>query len=75
MPAKRYPLPKRFNVALSESAYAALRDLNQQYMFSNNYLLTILLESLHEVVDHEKLEAKFNAFTAEYGAPANKNMK
>jgi hypothetical protein len=25
---KRYPLPKRFNVALSEKAYARLRELN-----------------------------------------------
>jgi len=70
MPGKRYPLPKRFNAALSETAYARLRALNQQYHYGNNYLLTILLENLDTVVDAKALDRAFAEFAAEYGAPA-----
>ena len=67
---KRYPLPKRFNVALSERAYANLRALNGQYGLGNNYLLTVLLENLPDLSPPERLQAVFDAFIAEYGAPA-----
>ena len=67
--AKRLPLPKRFNAALTEEAYAALRRLNAEYGLSNNYLLTVLLENLDEVADEAKLKAAFDRFIAEYGAP------
>lgn len=70
MAAKRYPLPKRLNVALSETAYANLRKLNEQFHYGNNYLLTILLENLEDVTDREALEKAFAEFAAEYGAPA-----
>ncbi len=69
---KRYPLPKRFNLALSEKAYENLRSLNQQYSYGNNYLLTILLESIDEVLDKQALDAAFNAFEREYGSPKSK---
>ncbi len=36
MPAKHYPLPKRFSAALSEKAYARLRAINAEHGFSNN---------------------------------------
>lgn len=75
MPAKRYPLPKRFNLALSERAYANLRALNERYHYGNNYLLTILLENLDSVVDGEALERAFADFAAEYGVPAPGGMK
>ena len=74
MPAKRYPLPKRFSAALSEQAYANLRELNARYHFGNNYLLTILLENLDAVTDRDALDAAFAEFTAEYGAPAPGGM-
>ena len=77
MAAKRYPLPKRFNAALSEAAYDRLRGLNGRYGFSNNYLLTILLENLDRYADPEALDRAFRDFTAEYGAPpppVNKNL-
>ncbi|MEM8797870.1 MAG: hypothetical protein AAGE61_20065 [Pseudomonadota bacterium] len=67
---KRWPLPKRFQVALSEPAYRRLRDLNAAYGFSNNYLLTILLENLDEVCHHKKLDAVFHHMIAEYGQNA-----
>lgn len=35
--AKRYPLPKRFSAALSEKAYAQLRELNAKWHLGNNY--------------------------------------
>ncbi|WP_206485723.1 hypothetical protein [Thalassotalea sp. G2M2-11] len=69
MSAKRYPLPKRFNAALSERAYDKLRALNAHYGFGNNYILTILLESLDDVADSKFLEKAFRDFEAEYGAP------
>ena len=74
MPAKRYPLPKRFNIALSEKAYENLRGLNEKYHYGNNYLLTILLENLEEVTDATALEKVFAAFREEYGAPASAGM-
>lgn len=74
MPAKRYPLPKRFNAALSEKAYARLRALNEQYRYGNNYLLTILLENLDAIVDADAMEHAFDEFAARYGAPAPGGM-
>lgn len=72
---KRYPLPKRFNAALSEKAYERLRSLNEKYGYGNNYLLTILLENLDDIADQDALENVFEAFKAEYGAPVAKGMK
>jgi negative regulator of genetic competence, sporulation and motility len=73
--AKRYPLPKRFSAATSEKGYQALRELNEQYHFSNNYLLTILLENLDHYADKDKLDEVFKAFIEEYGQPAPHKMK
>ena len=70
--ANRLPLPKRFNTALTEEAYATLRDLNADYGLSNNYLLTVLLERLDDYADRAKLAAAFDDFIAEYGAPGRK---
>ncbi len=67
---KRYPLPKRFNAAMSEKAYENLRALNAKYHYGNNYLLTILLENLDAVTDADALEKVFADFKAEYGAPS-----
>lgn len=69
MPAKRYPLPKRFSAALSEEAYENLRKLNQRYHFSNNYLLTILLENIESITDEAALDRVFSDFAEEFGAP------
>lgn len=66
---RRYPLPKRFSAALSEDAYARLRALNARHGFGNNYLLTILLERLDDIVDAEALDRAYAEFAAEYGAP------
>jgi hypothetical protein len=75
MPRRRYPLPRRFNAALSESAYAKLRALNQRYGYGNNYLLTILLENLDSITDPAALDQAFVRFEKEYGAPAGGGMK
>lgn len=66
---KRYPLPKRFNAALSEDAYARLRGLNAAYGLGNNYLLTVLLENLDRIVDADEMDRVYRDFIAEYGAP------
>lgn len=71
---KRYPLPKRFNAALSEQAYENLRSLNAKYGLGNNYLLTVLLENLEQVTDSKRLQAAFDAFIGEYGAPDKNNQ-
>lgn len=73
--AKRYPLPKRFSAALSEDAYAKLRELNTAYGYGNNYLLTILLEHLDDIAKPGAIEKVMAAFEAEYGAPARGEMK
>jgi hypothetical protein len=75
MTPKRYPLPKRFNAALSEKAYEQLRALNEQYHYGNNYLLTIILENFESIADFEAVEQAFSAFADEYGAPAAGGMK
>ena len=75
MAAKRYPLPRRFNAALSEKAYDQLRSLNQQYGYGNNYLLTVLLENLEQITNRDALEQAFAAFKAEFGAPVTTTMK
>ncbi len=75
MPAKRFPLPKRFSAALSEKAYENLRALNARYHYGNNYLLTILLENLDAITDEDAVERVFAEFKAEYGAPAPVGMK
>ncbi len=66
---KRLALPKRFNAALTERAYARLRALNAEYGLGNNYLLTVLLEHLDDIADARALDAVFLDFIAEYGAP------
>ena len=69
MAKKRYPLPKRFNAALSEAAYKKLRELSGTYGYGNNYLLTILLENLDSIVDAEAIDQVFADFASEYGSP------
>ena len=75
MKPKRYPLPKRFNLALSDKAYENLRDLNKRYGYGNNYLLTIILESVDRVLDPSELDLIFREFENEYGAPKLASMK
>lgn len=50
-PKFRKPLPKRFNVAMTEEAYAKLRSFAGQTSLSNNYVLTTLLEYADELID------------------------
>lgn len=70
MAAKRYPLPKRFNAALSEKAYSRLRALNAEWGLGNNYLLVVLLEQLDTIADKDALDTAFRDFIDEYGAPS-----
>lgn len=72
--AKRLPLPRRFSASMTEDAYARLRQLNARYGLSNNYLLVVLLERLDAYADDEALDAAFQAFIDEYGAPAPGGM-
>ena len=69
MAGKRLPLPRRFNAALTEEAYARLRTLNSDYGLGNNYLLTVLLERLDDIVDEGRMRAAFDDFIEDYGAP------
>jgi len=75
MAAKRYPLPKRFSVALSEKAYENLRGLNAKYHYGNNYLLTIVLENFNTITKDDAVANVFADFKAEYGAPPAGDMK
>lgn len=74
MAKKKFPLPKRFSAAMSEKAYANLRALNAKYHYGNNYLLTILLENLDQIVKQRELERVFREFKAKYGAPGPGKM-
>lgn len=73
--AKRWPLPKRFNVAMTEDAYARLRALSAETGLGNNYLLTILIENLDRYADHDKLDTVFEEVFAEYGQPKPASIK
>ncbi len=73
--AKPLPLTVRRSVNLTEPAYERLRALSDQYGLGNNYLLTVLLQSLDDYADPEKLDAAFQDFIAKYGAPQKGNMK
>ena len=69
---KGLPLPKRFNTALTENAYAQLHALNEKWGLGNNYLLVVLLERLGDIADADRLDQVFSEFTDEYGAPAGR---
>lgn len=69
MKPKRLPLPKRFQAALTEDAYAGLRRLNEKWGLGNNYLLVVLLERLEDFADAERLDSVFEQFIEEFGAP------
>ena len=66
MAARRYPIPKRFSAAVSEPAYAQLRELAARYGLGNNYCLTVLLERLDDVADQERLDAAFASWRDEH---------
>ena len=70
MAKKRYPLPKRFNAALSEAAYARLRAINAETGLGNNYCLTVLLENLDEIADADRLAEAYGRFIAAHCGPA-----
>lgn len=67
---KRLPLPRRFQIALTDAAYERLRALNVRTGLGNNYLLVVLLEQLDRYADPQKLDQALADFTADYGAPA-----
>jgi len=69
LPQKRLPLPKRFNVAMTDAAYAKLRGLNERYGYGNNYLLTFILEGFDEIVVPAKLDALMQERFDEFGRP------
>ncbi len=66
---KRLPLPVRRALSLTDEAHDRLRRLNAQYGLANNYLLVVLLENLDKFSDPEKLDAVFQDFITQYGAP------
>ena len=66
---KRYPLPKRFAVAMTDEAYARLRQINADTGLGNNYILTVLLERLDKFTDSQKLSDEFDDFISEFGSP------
>ncbi|MEM6622957.1 MAG: hypothetical protein AAF674_12060 [Pseudomonadota bacterium] len=66
---KRLPLPVKSRMNLTDAAYARLRNVNDRYGLGNNYLLVVLLERLDDYADAGRLDAAFQDFIAEYGAP------
>ena len=66
---KRLPLPKRFNVAMTDAAYANLRKLNEEFGYGNNYLLTFILENFEAIIDRPKFDQVMAGVIEEYGAP------
>ncbi len=50
-PRHHKPLPKRFSVAMTDQAYANLRELAAESCLGNNYVLTVLLENMDRVID------------------------
>ncbi|MCV0428074.1 MAG: hypothetical protein K5905_21675, partial [Roseibium sp.] len=68
------PLPKRFNAAMTEKAYANLRALNEDWHYGNNYLLTIILENFDEIVDQDRFHEVMREFVSVYGQPDGQKM-
>ena len=68
---KHYPLPKRFSAALSERAYARLRQINADTGLGNNYCLTVLLENLDSLAYETRLKAAYDQFIADHCGPAD----
>ena len=66
----RLTLPVRRRMNLTEDAYDRLRALNDRWKLGNNYLLVVLLERLDDFADPKKLDAAFERFITEYGAPS-----
>lgn len=52
----RKPLPKRFNAAMSEEAYAGLRRLAEHSELSNNYVLTVIFEYADDLIDPDAFD-------------------
>ncbi|MEM8936234.1 MAG: hypothetical protein AAGC77_07495 [Pseudomonadota bacterium] len=52
----RKPLPKRFSAAVSDEAYATLRELAERANLSNNYVLTTLLEYAEDLIDPDAFD-------------------
>ncbi len=75
MSAKRYPLLKRFNVALSNKTYSNLRALKKKHGYGNNYLLTILLENLEGITKLKEVERIFQKFKSGYGVLTEGGIK
>lgn len=72
MSTKRLALPIRRSMNLTEPAYDRLRALNERYGLGNNYLMSVLLERLDDFANAERLDAAFQDFISEYGAPAKR---
>lgn len=53
VPRHHKPLPKRFNVAMTDEAYANLRELADESSLGNNYVLTVLLEDMDRIIDRD----------------------
>lgn len=53
-PAHHKPLEKRFSVAMTPEAYANLRVLADESCLGNNYVLTVLLENMENVIDRDE---------------------
>ena len=60
-PRHHKPLDKRFSAALSDEAYARLRELAEATGLGNNYVLTVLLEGIDGIVDRDAFVAAARA--------------
>lgn len=55
-PKFRKPLPKRFSAAMSEEAYAGLRELAERSGLSNNYVLTTVFEYAEDLINPDAFD-------------------
>ena len=55
-PKYRKPLPKRFSAAMSEEAYANLRELSAATGLSNTYVLTAVFEYADQLIDEKRFK-------------------
>ncbi len=69
MAKRAYPLPKRFSCALSETAYARLREISAETGLSNNYCLTVLLENLDDIAKSSVLAKTYRGFIRDHCGP------
>ena len=65
---KRFPLPRRFPVAMTEEGYRRLKKFSTEAGLDEGEALSFLFENFNSVMNEENLIARLRLFNAELDA-------